>query len=103
MLPVNAVMFGVELPPSASLLPTSTFLSSSSKSSFPLSRSLHQSGISSNFTNFNQNLVVTSSFPFFEPSLTKFSRSYREIDIMFRRRIPARKFKSTVIDVAENE
>jgi hypothetical protein len=71
MLPVNAVMFGVEPPQSASLLPTSTFLSSSSKSSFPISRSLHQSGISSNFTNSIQNLVVTCCFPFFELLLTK--------------------------------
>ncbi|KAJ9602601.1 hypothetical protein H2200_012794 [Cladophialophora chaetospira] len=30
-------------------------------------------------------------------------RSYREIDILFQRRIPARKFKSTVIDVKDNE
>jgi SP family general alpha glucoside:H+ symporter-like MFS transporter len=31
------------------------------------------------------------------------SRSYREIDILFKRHVPARKFKGTVIDVAENE
>ncbi|KAK8202226.1 hypothetical protein M8818_005753 [Zalaria obscura] len=30
-------------------------------------------------------------------------RSYREIDIMFRRRIPARKFKDTVIDAQEDD
>jgi len=29
-------------------------------------------------------------------------RSYRELDILFNRRISARKFKSTVIDVKEN-
>jgi len=31
------------------------------------------------------------------------NRSYREIDIMFRRRIPARQWKSTVIDVNDDE
>ncbi|KAF7288799.1 Maltose permease [Mycena chlorophos] len=30
-------------------------------------------------------------------------RSYREIDILFGRRVPARRFKGTVIDVKENE
>jgi SP family general alpha glucoside:H+ symporter-like MFS transporter len=30
-------------------------------------------------------------------------RSYRESDILFNRKIPARKFKSTVIDVKDNE
>lgn len=30
-------------------------------------------------------------------------RSYRELDILFNRRIDARKFKSTVIDVKDNE
>ncbi|GFZ47582.1 hypothetical protein JCM24511_05326 [Saitozyma sp. JCM 24511] len=30
-------------------------------------------------------------------------RSFREIDILFNRRVPARKFKSTVIQVQENE
>lgn len=30
-------------------------------------------------------------------------RSYREIDILFNRKVPARKFKKTVIDVHENE
>ena len=30
-------------------------------------------------------------------------RSYRELDILFNRRVPARKFKSTVIDVKDNE
>lgn len=31
------------------------------------------------------------------------NRSYREIDIMFNRRIPARKWKKTVIDAEEDE
>lgn len=31
------------------------------------------------------------------------NRSYREIDIMFKRRIPARKWKETVIDVNDDE
>ena len=30
-------------------------------------------------------------------------RSYREIDILFNRKVPARKFKTTVIDVRDNE
>ncbi|KAF9699104.1 hypothetical protein EKO04_002701 [Ascochyta lentis] len=30
-------------------------------------------------------------------------RSYRELDILFKRKVPARKFKSTVINVDENE
>ena len=30
-------------------------------------------------------------------------RSYREIDIMFKRKIPARKWKETVIDVNDDE
>jgi SP family general alpha glucoside:H+ symporter-like MFS transporter len=30
-------------------------------------------------------------------------RSYRELDIMFKRRVPARKFKETVITVEEDE
>lgn len=30
-------------------------------------------------------------------------RSYRETDILFHRKVPARKFKSTVIDVKDNE
>lgn len=30
-------------------------------------------------------------------------RSYRELDILFNRRVPARKFKSTIIDVKDNE
>ena len=30
-------------------------------------------------------------------------RSYREVDILFNRKVPARKFKKTVIDVHENE
>lgn len=38
---------------------------------------------------------------FFLPELKH--RSYREADILFNRRVPARKFKGTVIDVAEKE
>ncbi|KOS37578.1 hypothetical protein ACN38_g11629 [Penicillium nordicum] len=38
---------------------------------------------------------------FFLPELK--GRSYRESDILFNRKIPARKFKSTVIDVRDNE
>ncbi|KAF3759962.1 hypothetical protein M406DRAFT_358660 [Cryphonectria parasitica EP155] len=38
---------------------------------------------------------------FFLPELKH--RSYRELDILFNRRVPARKFKSTVIDVKDNE
>jgi SP family general alpha glucoside:H+ symporter-like MFS transporter len=38
---------------------------------------------------------------FFLPELKH--RSYRELDILFKRKVPARKFKSTEIDVAENE
>ena len=30
-------------------------------------------------------------------------RSYRELDILFHRKVPARQFKHTVIDVKENE
>jgi SP family general alpha glucoside:H+ symporter-like MFS transporter len=30
-------------------------------------------------------------------------RSYRELDILFNRRVPARQFKKTVIDVRDNE
>jgi SP family general alpha glucoside:H+ symporter-like MFS transporter len=30
-------------------------------------------------------------------------RSYRELDILFNRRVPAREFKNTVIDVRDNE
>lgn len=30
-------------------------------------------------------------------------RSYRELDILFRRRVPARQFSKTVIDVNEDE
>lgn len=30
-------------------------------------------------------------------------RSYREIDILFNRKVPARKFKKTIIDVKEND
>jgi len=38
---------------------------------------------------------------FFLPELKH--RSYREADILFNRKIPARKFKSTIIDVRDNE
>lgn len=38
---------------------------------------------------------------FFLPELK--DRSYREVDIMFNRKLPAREFKKTVIDVRENE
>ncbi|KAF2123439.1 maltose permease MAL61 [Dothidotthia symphoricarpi CBS 119687] len=38
---------------------------------------------------------------FFLPELK--DRSYRELDILFNRKIPARQFKSTVIDVRDNE
>ncbi|CCF44155.1 hypothetical protein CH063_13647, partial [Colletotrichum higginsianum] len=38
---------------------------------------------------------------FFLPELKH--RSYRETDILFNRRVPARKFKSTVIQVTDNE
>ncbi|KAK5060119.1 hypothetical protein LTR84_010003 [Exophiala bonariae] len=38
---------------------------------------------------------------FFLPELKH--RSYREIDILFNRKVPARKFKHTVIDVKDNE
>ncbi|KAK5133837.1 hypothetical protein LTR08_007168 [Meristemomyces frigidus] len=38
---------------------------------------------------------------FFLPELKH--RSYREIDILFARKVPARKFRSTVIDVKDNE
>jgi SP family general alpha glucoside:H+ symporter-like MFS transporter len=38
---------------------------------------------------------------FFLPELKH--RSYREADILFKRKIPARKFKSTVVDLKDNE
>ena len=38
---------------------------------------------------------------FFLPELKH--RSYREADILFNRKIPARKFKSTIIDIKDNE
>lgn len=38
---------------------------------------------------------------FFLPELK--NRSYRESDILFNRKVPARKFKSTVLDVKDNE
>ncbi|KXT09819.1 hypothetical protein AC579_10515 [Pseudocercospora musae] len=38
---------------------------------------------------------------FFLPELKH--RSYRELDILFHRRVPARKFKTTIIDVKDND
>ncbi|MCJ1304703.1 hypothetical protein MMC08_007516, partial [Hypocenomyce scalaris] len=38
---------------------------------------------------------------FFLPELKH--RSYREADILFNRRIPARKFKSAIVDIKDNE
>ena len=38
---------------------------------------------------------------FFLPELKH--RSYRETDILFNRKVPARKFKTTIIDVKDNE
>jgi SP family general alpha glucoside:H+ symporter-like MFS transporter len=38
---------------------------------------------------------------FFLPELKH--RSYRESDILFNHKVPARKFKSTIIDVKDNE
>ena len=38
---------------------------------------------------------------FFLPELKH--RSYRESDILFNRKVAARKFKSTIIDVKDNE
>jgi SP family general alpha glucoside:H+ symporter-like MFS transporter len=38
---------------------------------------------------------------FFLPELKH--RSYREADILFNRKVPARKFKSTIIDVKDND
>lgn len=38
---------------------------------------------------------------FFLPELKH--RSYRESDILFNRRVPARKFKTTIVDVKDNE
>lgn len=46
-------------------------------------------------------VVCWISAYFFLPELKH--RSYRETDILFNRRISARKFKSTVIDVRDNE
>lgn len=31
------------------------------------------------------------------------NRSYREIDILFKRRVPARKWKKTVVDINADE
>ena len=38
---------------------------------------------------------------FFLPEMK--GRSYREIDILFKRRVPARKWKDTVVDVEDDE
>ncbi|KAJ5794490.1 hypothetical protein N7457_001089 [Penicillium paradoxum] len=46
-------------------------------------------------------IVCFISAYFFLPELK--DRSYRESDILFNRKIPARKFKTTVIDVRDNE
>ena len=46
-------------------------------------------------------VVCFLSAYFFLPELK--GRSYREVDILFNRRIQARKFKSTVIDIKDNE
>ena len=46
-------------------------------------------------------LVCWVSAYFFLPEFKH--RSYRELDILFNRKVPARKFKSTVIDVRDNE
>ena len=45
--------------------------------------------------------VCWASAYFFLPELKH--RSYREVDILFNRKVPARKFKSTVIDLKDNE
>jgi SP family general alpha glucoside:H+ symporter-like MFS transporter len=31
------------------------------------------------------------------------NRSYREIDILFKRKVPARKWKKTVVDIRDDE
>lgn len=46
-------------------------------------------------------VVCWLSAYFFLPELKH--RTYRESDILFNRRVPARKFKSTIIDVKDNE
>lgn len=46
-------------------------------------------------------VVCWVSAYFFLPELK--DRSYREVDILFNRKIAARKFKSTVIDIKDNE
>jgi len=38
---------------------------------------------------------------FFLPEMKH--RSYRELDILFARKVPAKKFKTTSIDVTDNE
>jgi SP family general alpha glucoside:H+ symporter-like MFS transporter len=38
---------------------------------------------------------------FFVPEMK--NRSYREIDILFKRHVPARKWKQTVVDVQDDE
>jgi len=46
-------------------------------------------------------LICWISAYFFLPELKH--RSYREADILFNRKVPARQFKSTVLDVKDNE
>jgi SP family general alpha glucoside:H+ symporter-like MFS transporter len=46
-------------------------------------------------------IVCWVSAYFFLPEFKH--RSYRELDILFNRRVPARQFKKTVIDVRDNE
>ncbi len=46
-------------------------------------------------------LVCLVTAYFYLPEMK--NRSYREIDIMFKRRVPARKWKKTVIDVQDDE
>jgi SP family general alpha glucoside:H+ symporter-like MFS transporter len=38
---------------------------------------------------------------FFVPEMK--NRSYREIDILFKRHVPARKWKQTVVDIQDDE
>lgn len=46
-------------------------------------------------------LVCWVTAYFFLPEMKH--RSFRELDILFNRKVPARKFKSTLIDVKDNE
>lgn len=46
-------------------------------------------------------LVCWVTAYFFLPEMKH--RSYRELDILFNRKVPARKFKSTIIDIKDNE